>query len=183
MKRSHSDITTAIKNENRSKDFAPHWEMKDEESVHKDEVKQPLGDVTTAIRNDNRNKDFAPHWEMKDDGTPDTKSQPKRSNGIKTSGNGMGGRSNVSRGWAIGDSDDESTDVKFKAGKTAGPPQPTANGKENKKAYGIKTAGNGMGGRSDVSRGWGIGDSDDEPTPQVTQPKPKAQENKGFWDF
>ncbi|KAF2705123.1 hypothetical protein K504DRAFT_460898 [Pleomassaria siparia CBS 279.74] len=163
------DVTTAIKTENRNKDFGAQWEVKDDQENTYAKFNQDHQNATEDRKQGLKGMD--PSWGHYEQ-SPDQPKKPKgsnRSNGIKTTGNGMGGRNDVGRGWGIGDSDDEAPQEKpatNKAGPTAAIDQPI----RPNRGTGINIAGNGMGGRSSVNRGWGIGESDEE----AEHEKPRA---------
>jgi hypothetical protein len=169
VKRSLNDVNTAIKNENRSKDFGAQWEMKDNDgqedtySSFNDRHQHATEDRKLAL------KGMDPSWGHYEQSPeqPKKDKENKRSNGIKTSGNGMGGRNDMSRGWGIGDSDDESEKEQRKPAKAS---DASTVGHQEIKSTAIKTSGNGMGSRSGTSRGWGIGASDDESEQEQRRP-------------
>lgn len=131
----------------------------DEDDTPKGDAKRPLNDVTTHIKNENRQKDFGAHWEMRDD-SPGPEKAPFNGNklpenkkkvlktmdanwglyadspeqpGIKTAGNGMGGRKGTDASWTLyGES-------------------PTQAKKEN---VGIKTTSNGTDARKNTDSFW-----------------------------
>lgn len=117
-----------------------------------DKTKRPLGDVT---RTENRKKDFDSQWEMTDDG-PDVQNEngpvPEDRKKVLKS---------LNPHWGHYEQSPE----------------------QSKKENGIKTSGNGMGGRKGTAPGWAMGDLDDENAARPTASKAQAPESKGFWDF
>lgn len=87
-KRPLNDVTTAVKNKNRSKDFGAHWDMTDDSpGTNKDrENKQPLHETRKALTT---------HWGEYQD-SPENK-------GINIAGNGMGGRKGTEAAWSLYD--------------------------------------------------------------------------------
>lgn len=150
------------------RDHVTHTTSDDEEEdATKGDVKRPLGDVTTAIKNENRSKDFGAQWEMKDtDGQEDT----------YASFNGRHQNATEDRKQAL-----KSMDPHW--GHYEESPEQTKKEKENKRSNGIKTSGNGMGGKKGTDRGWAIGDSDDESEKVRKATKVPEAGHKGFWDF
>lgn len=154
----------------------------EDDDAPKGDVKRPLGDVTTAIRNDNRQKDFGNQWEMTDDSPAAPKTAPSvssiNSDGtdnskLDTYGNHiMGDRQKLLKGldahWGLY----EETPEQYK--------------KENvnvNQGPGIKTSGDGMGGRKGAGRSWGIGDDDDTYKSGSQKKDNRSAESKSFWDF
>lgn len=120
VKRALNDVTTAIKNENRNKDFAPHWEMKDESPAHlkNDGPKKPIAETRKALNThwgeyqdspENRGINIAGNgmgarkgtqaaWSLFEE-SPIKKENATKPTGIKTTGNGMGGRKDAESFW------------------------------------------------------------------------------------
>ncbi|KAF1999456.1 hypothetical protein P154DRAFT_436900 [Amniculicola lignicola CBS 123094] len=119
-KRVLGDVTTAVKNENRKKDFGSQWEMLDDSPA----VPKTTNGSAKPAPADRKNlvKGNTSSWDFYDNSPETSKKENVDNNarGIKTSGNGMGGRKGTGRSWAIGDSDDESV------------PQPKGNANNNR---------------------------------------------------
>ncbi|KAF2109483.1 hypothetical protein BDV96DRAFT_502527 [Lophiotrema nucula] len=132
VKKPLGDVTTAVKNENRRKDFGSQFEMVDD---------SPGPQKATFNGNANGNSKNAPeehqkvakssdvHWGMYEQSSEQSKKENMNTNrGIKTSGNGMGGRKGAGRAWAIGDEEDD--DVAYAAApKTQNRPPSTSESK------------------------------------------------------
>ncbi|KAF2729673.1 hypothetical protein EJ04DRAFT_588341 [Polyplosphaeria fusca] len=148
-------------------------EASDDEShdAYKGDVKRPLGDVTTHVKNENRKKDFGASWEMADDSPGPQKTT--------FNGNENGNAKHVP--------EDRKKVVKGMGANWGMYEQsPEQSKKENvDTSRGIKTSGNGMGGRKGAGRGWAIGDEEDDyAVQQTSKGKPRAAaESKNFWDF
>jgi hypothetical protein len=124
------------------------------------DMKRPLGDVKAA----NFKKDFGSSWEMNDKSpNPERKDlngneYPKNSDDHKKVNKGMDAN------WGMYEQSPEQAK------------------KENADARGIKTVGNGMGGRKD-GLDWSIGgEAEDYVVPKAKKHQ-QTQETKGFWDF
>lgn len=100
-----------MKNENRKKDFGAHWEMVDQ---------SPGAQKTTFNGNGNGNANRIPedrkkvvkgmdaNWGLYEESPEQSKKENvNTARGIKTTGNGMGGRKGTARSWAIGGEDDD----------------------------------------------------------------------------
>ncbi|KAL8738465.1 MAG: hypothetical protein Q9181_000721 [Wetmoreana brouardii] len=144
----------------------------DEEGAGSPEKKtaHPLSTVTNLK---DRRKDFDPHFEMNDESPVTEQKQPARA--ISEA------RSKVvkmmDKQWEAADQIPEPAHIKSSK----------ATGKEN---AGIKTGGDGMGGRKDAMRNWGFGDdSDGDGVAAVNggkfRPAKKQQgkQDEGFWDY
>jgi hypothetical protein len=140
----------------------------DDKPVVRGDNKGLLGDVTHSINNEIRKKDFGAQWEMRDDSPTPAK---------------------VGNGTAAADEKHIPEDRKkvlkgLDAHWGLYEDSPETDKKENiNKERGIKSTGDGMGGRKDAGRQWGIGNEGD--TYDGVRPKGgrKEQESKGFWDF
>jgi hypothetical protein len=122
-----SDITKPVHNKNRSKDFAPHWEMNDNTPVAS----------KSSSSNENR-KPGAPHQATKSNfGFYDESPQPAGGYKINIAGNGMGNRA----GTQFSLFDDE-------------PAPPAADDRSIGNHKGIKATGDGMGGRKGAEKGF-----------------------------
>lgn len=132
----------------------------DEENAHAGDVKRPLGDVTTHVKNENRQKDFGAHWEMRDDNSPATQKALKENLHSKTLPQD---RKKVLQGldaqWGPWD-------------------QPPAS-----KNTGIKTSGNGMGGRKGTDSSWMFGEEEADSQTKTKPNSGQAEGAKSFWDF
>ncbi|KAH7399247.1 hypothetical protein BKA66DRAFT_406763 [Pyrenochaeta sp. MPI-SDFR-AT-0127] len=122
VKRALNDVTTAVKNENRSKDFGAHWEMNDNSpAANKNSgTKQPTRETRKAMNThwgeyqdspEGRGINIAgngmggrktnePAWSLFDESPAKKENAPNTShNGIRTTGDGMGGRKNADSFW------------------------------------------------------------------------------------
>ena len=84
-----NDVTTAVKNKNRSKDFGAHWDMTDDSPGLNKNVgskKLPTHETRKAMNT---------HWGEYQD-SPENK-------GINIAGNGMGGRKGTEAAWSLFD--------------------------------------------------------------------------------
>ncbi|KAF2013112.1 hypothetical protein BU24DRAFT_452071 [Aaosphaeria arxii CBS 175.79] len=120
---------------------------------------RPLGDITTVVKNENRKKDFGSQWEMADESPAQVQ---KAFVGSKATGKTQ---KSLDTHWGLYEQ------------------SPEQSKKENSNAHGIKTSGNGMGGRKGTSRAWAIGDEGGEDEQQQSTTKAPASQSKGFWDF
>lgn len=126
-KRALNDVTTAIKNENRAKDFGSQWEMADDspgpnETSFNGKSKAVPESRKTVV------KGMEAHWGLYED-SPENR-------GIKAAGNGMGARKGTEAHWSLFDESPE------KKENTSG------------KSRGIRTTGDGMGGRKNADSFW-----------------------------
>ena len=123
-----SDITKPVHNKNRSKDFAPHWEMNDNTPVaskssssnenrrpgnpHQatksnfgfyDESPQPTGGYKINIAGNGMGNRAGTQFSLFDDEAPEPEKEDDRSighhKGIKATGDGMGGRKGAEKGF------------------------------------------------------------------------------------
>jgi hypothetical protein len=108
VKRPLGDVTTAVKNENRKKDFGSQWEMTDDSPATK---KPSNGNGNVKHVGQDRQKvlnGLNAHWGLYED-SPEQHKKENVNNladrGIKTSGNGMGGRKGSETNWTLGDDD------------------------------------------------------------------------------
>ena len=112
--------------------------------------------------------------------------------GIKSSGDGMGGKKGAGLSWGFGD-DSPSLQP---AGKNQNRGNPTSGDNKNvsngdgKTHVGIKNGGDGMGGKKGAGRSWGFGDdSDEDGAGGINGGKFQAskiqqtQNNTAFWEF
>lgn len=122
VKRALNDVTTAVKNENRSKDFGAHWEMNDNSpALNKNGgAKLPSRETRKAMNThwgeyqdspEGRGINIAgngmggrktnePAWSLFDESPAKKENAPNGSHaGIKTTGDGMGGRKNADSFW------------------------------------------------------------------------------------
>ncbi|KAF2187006.1 hypothetical protein K469DRAFT_705554 [Zopfia rhizophila CBS 207.26] len=152
------------------KDHILHSTSDDEgEGAHKADNNRHLGDVTTTIKNENRKKDFGSQWEMTD--------QSPNPQKTTFSGNENGNAKNVPEGRK---KVVKSLDANWGLYEQS----PEQSKKENVNTErGIRTSGNGMGGRKGTGRSWAIGGEDDDYA--AAGPKANAQPpaSKSFWDF
>lgn len=112
--------------------------------------------------------------------------------GIKSGGDGMGGKRGAGRLWGFGD-DSPSTQPASKdedrIDRISRDTDIVAN-PGGKKHVGIKNGGDGMGGKQGAGRSWGFGDDSDEDGPgglnggrfQASKIQ-QAPKDSGFWDF
>jgi hypothetical protein len=146
-------------------------------------AKKPLTTIVN-VNADSRHRDFDSQFEMTDQSPSvsrvSTIDETSGAGGVKKlDKNKAKVLKTMSASWQLCDDSPDAVDAK----------------KENipasevdKVEKGIKTAGNGMGGRRDNERHWGFGDEDDdakEETTKKTAPSGQSQgtEVKSFWDF
>ena len=142
----------------------------DNENAHAGDVKRPLGDVTTHVKNENRQKDFAPHWAMRDDDSPATQKALKENVNAKPMAED---RKKVLK----------SLDASWGNWDDAPPQAKNRGNVVNSTGTGIKTSGNGMGGRKGTDSSWMFGAEEED---SQTKTKPKSGQAEGansFWDF
>jgi hypothetical protein len=125
-------------------------------------AKKPLSNVNV----NNRGKDFGAHWEMRDEYSPSVNKTQDNKNAIAEDRKKV--ISGMNPGWSMYDESSEQSKKENMPGER-----------------GIKTAGNGMGGRKDAVRHWGF--EDEEKTEPQDSIRGRSQEQKqktsGFWDF
>lgn len=112
-KKAAHPLSTVTNLKDRRKDFDPHFEIKDQSpsSFNSQQSKQPIPDARVkAIKTMNA------QWEATDQGPEPPASKIRQNNaraagkenvGIKTGGDGMGGRKDAVRSWGFGDESDE----------------------------------------------------------------------------
>ena len=112
--------------------------------------------------------------------------------GIKSSGDGMGGRRGAGRSWGFGDdpSGPQPASKNENRNKSDSGDNKSALDAGGKMHVGIKNGGDGMGGKKGAGRSWGFGDDSDEDRaggmnggkfqPSKIQQAPK---DSAFWDF
>lgn len=94
VKRALNDVTTAVKNENRSKDFGSHWEMDDNSPApDKNDAKQK------QKQDSNTRKAMTTNW--------DHYANSPEGRGINIAGNGMGGRKGPEAAFSLFDEEPE----------------------------------------------------------------------------
>jgi hypothetical protein len=87
VQRALNDVTIAVKNKNRSKDFGSQWEMTDNSpGVKNGSSKVPSHETRSSMNT---------HWGADQD-SPDGR-------GINIAGNGMGGRKGTEAAWSLYD--------------------------------------------------------------------------------
>ncbi|KAF2498809.1 hypothetical protein BU16DRAFT_536800 [Lophium mytilinum] len=151
----------------------------DDMPVSRGDNKRSLGDVTHTINNEIRKKDFGPQWEMRDDSPIAAKVAPAGENG-----KGLAERKAPIERHQTEDRKAQIKGLESHWGLYEDSPEQAK--KENikfSKERGIKSTGDGMGGRKDAGRQWGIGNEGDDY--EAVRPKggKKEEESKGFWDF
>ena len=124
VKRALNDLTTAIKNENRSKDFAPHWQMSDDSPA-------------AATKNGTANQKPIPEARKAMTTNWDLYQNSPENRGINIAGNGMGGRKGGEAAFSLFN---ESPPKKENAPALG--------------QGGIRTTGDGMGGRKNAENFW-----------------------------
>jgi hypothetical protein len=135
-----------------------------DDSPYDDDVKRPLSDVTRAIKNEHHNKDFAAHFDMTDaspaaaknappkkpivDNHAATKSNwslyqesPETRGGINIAGNGMGSRKTNEAAFSLFEESPEKKENNKNANKGS-------------TSRGIRTEGDGMGGKKGTESFW-----------------------------
>jgi hypothetical protein len=172
--------STVVSQKDRHKTFDPHFQMTDDAVVGDDEgtaeKSSRFQGVGANIKD--RHKDFDAHWAIDDEApgaTDDSHDSSRNRPGI--SQNKAKVLQTLAPQWEARD-DSPST---AEAGLTGG-----AGGKENQ---GIRTGGDGRGGRKGTSRQWGFGDDEgDTPSSQPvggskgSQQAPRGQTSEAFWD-
>jgi hypothetical protein len=121
-KRPLGNVTMAINNENRKKDFDSQWEMTDASP-------NPARTANSGDENGNGNakhiledrkkalKGLDPHWGLYENSPEQSKKENVNGGrGIKTSGDGMGGRKGAAEGWSIGNEGDDYQGLRPKGG-------------------------------------------------------------------
>ncbi|KAH7077007.1 hypothetical protein BKA63DRAFT_511211 [Paraphoma chrysanthemicola] len=127
IKRPLSDVTQAIKNENRNKDFGAHWDMTDE---------SPAAAKNSAPKKqvDDNHKATKTNWSL-------YQNSPDSREGINIAGNGMGGRKGAEAAWSLFDESPGKKENKNGNGQAA-------------TSRGIRTEGDGMGGKKGTESFW-----------------------------
>jgi hypothetical protein len=105
VKRPLGDVTTAVRNENRSKDFGSQWEMNDDSPAAQKNggAKQHVTENQKKVLNS-----IDAHWafsESPETAKKENRASISRAEGIKTAGNGMGARKGTGASWSIGGDD------------------------------------------------------------------------------
>lgn len=192
----------------RRKNFDPHFSMTDDPPSQSANVnKQPIPEARAKVV-----QQMGAQWEASDQSPgPHPKSEVEdvinslsgdkenilngggnKHVGIKSGGDGMGGKRGAGRSWGFGD-DSPGTQP---ASKSEDRTDPISGDKDNvangggKKHVGIKNGGDGMGGKKGAGRSWGFGDDSDEDgvggmnggkfqASKIQQ----APKDSGFWDF
>lgn len=190
----------------RRKNFDPHFSMTDDSpSQSANFNKQPIPEARAKVV-----QQMGSQWEASDQSpgphptsnTENVISSGDKENvlsvggnkhvGIKSSGDGMGGKKGAGRSWGFGDDTPDPQTVS----KTGDRSNMISEGKENisngdgKQHVGIKNGGDGMGGKKGAGRSWGFGDDSDEDgvgglnggkfqASKIQQ----APKDSGFWDF
>ncbi|KAF2270462.1 hypothetical protein CC78DRAFT_133504 [Lojkania enalia] len=107
------DVTTAVRNENRKKDFGSHWDMTDNSAgPQKTEFNGTENGNAKHVPEDRKKvlKGLDPHWGPYGESPEQSKKENMDAHrGIKTAGNGMGGRKGTISSWTLGGEDDEYT--------------------------------------------------------------------------
>lgn len=194
--------------EDRRKNFDPHFSMTDDSPSQSANVnKQPVPEARAKVI-----QQMDAQWEASDQSpgphptskigdviNPTSGDKENILNGggnkhigIKSSGDGMGGKKGAGRSWGFGDDSPDPQAVS----KTGDRTNLISEGKENisngggKNHVGIKNGGDGMGGKKGAGRSWGFGDDSDEDgvgglnggkfqASKIQQ----APKDSGFWDF
>jgi hypothetical protein len=127
IKRPLSDVTRAIKNENRNKDFAAHWEINDNSPAGSKNgpPKKPTVDNHQATKS---------NWSLYEN-------SPETRGGINIAGNGMGSRKTNEPAFSLF----EDSPVRKENNN---------NSSKASTARGIRTEGDGMGGKKGASSFW-----------------------------
>jgi hypothetical protein len=142
------------------------------ENGNEDTIKKPLSTLVN-VNQEHRHKDFDSHYEFTDL-SPSTSRTASADKG-KVNENTAKVLKGMDSNWGMYDKSPN-----------------TSSKKENVPARGIKTGGDGMGGRKNSNRHWGFGDdSDPESTSKTTSQQQqqrtgsskKGDEVKSFWDF
>ncbi|KAL8788249.1 MAG: hypothetical protein Q9213_001769 [Squamulea squamosa] len=119
-KKGQHPLSTVTNLKDRRKDFDPHFELNDEPPASANRPpSKPIPEARAKVV-----KDMNAQWEAKDQ-SPEpqvkkTQSRPatgKENQGIKTGGDGMGGRKDAVRSWGFGDYSDGDGDSGVNGGK------------------------------------------------------------------
>ena len=149
-------------------------------------AKKPLTTIVN-VNADSRHRDFDSQFEMTDQSPSVSRVTTKDENGgaggvKKLDENKAKVLKTMSASWQLYDDSSDAADAKKE--------NIPASGGVGKAEKGIKTAGNGMGGRRNNERHWGFGDSDEDVKEETTTTKKTAPggqsqgtEVKSFWDF
>lgn len=119
------DVTTVVKNKNRSKDFGAHFDLRDDSPGAHDSAR------TTKLPRHETRSSMQTHWSTQPDAPEDR--------GINIAGNGMGSRKGTE--WSLFDGEAAAEKTK-------------ENAKTGVKSTAIKTEGDGMGGRKNAESFW-----------------------------
>ena len=190
----------------RRKNFDPQFSMTDTSSPSQS-LKQPITEARAKVV-----QQMGAQWEASDQ-SPGSHSTGKTENiihsisgdkenilsgggnkhvGIKSSGNGMGGKKGAGLSWGFGD--DSPGPQSARKNENRGIPMSGENKNilngGGKTHVGIKNAGDGMGGKKGTGRSWGFGDDSDEDGAggmnggrfQASKIQ-QAPKDKAFWEF
>lgn len=182
--------STVVSQTDRHKDFDPHFIITDDAVVGDVDstAKKPRRVAGIGANVKDRHKDFDAHWAIDDEhpGAVDDQHDAS-SNRTGLTSNKAKVLQTLSSQWEARDDSSPGTARKGASGAEAamfgaGPPA----GKENQ---GIKTSGDGMGGRRGAGRHWGFGnaDEDDEIEDQPRKPagkggRPQPAARTAFWE-
>ena len=161
--------------DHRHKDFDPHFDMAGAPPTENgDASNKPLANVTNL---NDRRKDFDPHFQMTDESPGlGVKSASEINRPIPES------RNKAIRGMEAQWEATDASPAKKKENRSPVRGTGASKGKEN---MGIKTGGDGMGGRKGTTRGWGFGDDsgNEEPVKPAGRGKTQNHMTDGLWDF
>jgi hypothetical protein len=146
-------------------------------------TKKPLATIVN-VNVDSRHRDFDSQFEMTDQSPSVSRVATNDENGgasgvKKLDENKAKVLKTMSASWQLCDDSSDAVDAKKENIPASG------GGKTDK---GIKTTGNGMGGRRDNERHWGFGDEDEDVKEETTKKtasggQSQGTEVKSFWDF
>ncbi|CAD6593204.1 MAG: hypothetical protein ASARMPRED_007156 [Alectoria sarmentosa] len=192
----------------RRKNFDPHFSMTDDSPSQSAKMeKQPMPEARAKVV-----QHMGAQWEASDQSpgprptskiedviNPGSRDKENIMNGdgnkhvgIKSGGDGMGGKKGAGRSWGFGDDSpgpQPGRKNENRSNSISGDKEIISNG-GGKKHVGIKNGGDGMGGKKGAGRSWGFGDDSDEDgiggmnggkfqASKIQQ----APKDSGFWEF
>ena len=192
----------------RRKNFDPHFSMTDDSpSQTANNTKQPIPEARAKVV-----QQMGAQWEASDQspgpqqsGKIDDIINPASGDkenilngggnkhvGIKSGGDGMGGKKGAGRSWGFGDDSpgpQPTSRNEIRSNPMSGDRKNISN-IGNKMHMGVKNGGDGMGGKKGAGRSWGFGDDSDEDGPggmnggkfQASKIQ-QAPKDSAFWDF
>jgi hypothetical protein len=126
-----NDVTAAMRNGNRNKDFGSHWDLRDESpAAAKKNANAKSASAASAAGDHKATKS---NWSLYQE-------SPETRGGINIAGNGMGARKGTDAAWSIYDESPAKTE--------------NSNTNSNSTSRGIRTEGDGMGGKKGQDSFW-----------------------------